>query len=355
MDLQSRLDDLAARVGHGVSLDDPAGRLIAYSAQDAAVDPVRVAAILARQVAPEIRAWQDRHGVATATEPVRVPANPALGMSARICVPVRRDGRCLGYLWLLDPGSALDEAALADAVKAASDLAGMLAQAARDDLDECVGRLFAEQDADARDRLLARAPSLAHARLQVCVVVACAPDREAVRPMPARPPSLRRRPGYVGGFVTATHAAVLLRHPGEVGALPGFTQGFSEPCQVEGVPEAYRQALVAAELAALDPALPAEVGWAGLGPYRTLVGLPRGDGEALAGLEGTFLRTLETYLDLGGNAQRTAARLHLHRTTLYYRLGRVAAVLGVDLDDGLTRLDLHLALKRRRLARRTLG
>ena len=179
--------------------------------------------------------------------------------------------------------------------------------------------------------------------------------------MPPKPPSLRRRPGYVGGFTTATHAAVLTRSTSEDDStqkLQGFTLGFSDPCEVAGIPVAYRQALVAAELAALDPALPAEVGWAGLGPYRILVGLTRAHGETvLAALDGTpgLVRTLEIYLDFGGNAQKTAARLHIHRTTLYYRLGRIAEVLGMDLDDGLTRLELHLALKSRRLARRTLA
>lgn len=67
-------------------------------------------------------------------------------------------------------------------------------------------------------------------------------------------------------------------------------------------------------------------------------------------LDETARHTLETYLDLGGDAKRTAAHLHLHRTTLYHRLGRISEALAVNLDDGLTRLDL----KHRRLARRTL-
>ena len=97
----------------------------------------------------------------------------------------------------------------------------------------------------------------------------------------------------------------------------------------------------------------------------TLLDLPETSGIALAAalapLDGAansaamLLDTLETYLDLGGDAGRTAGRLRLHRTSLYYRLGRIAELLGVDLDDGLTRLELHLALKSRRLARRTLA
>ena len=59
--------------------------------------------------------------------------------------------------------------------------------------------------------------------------------------------------------------------------------------------------------------------------------------------------TLEAYLDNSGDVARTAAQLHIHRTTLYYRLGRLTAVHGVDLQDGLARTDLHLLLKMRRI------
>ena len=58
---------------------------------------------------------------------------------------------------------------------------------------------------------------------------------------------------------------------------------------------------------------------------------------------------------LGGDAQATAARLSLHRSSLYYRLDRISAFLGIDLGDGLGRLGLHLALKSERAARRRLG
>ncbi|MEV6489526.1 helix-turn-helix domain-containing protein [Actinoplanes sp. NPDC051633] len=34
----------------------------------------------------------------------------------------------------------------------------------------------------------------------------------------------------------------------------------------------------------------------------------------------------------------------MHRTTLYYRLRQVRELTGLDLDDGRTRLTLHLGL-----------
>ncbi|WP_454859876.1 PucR family transcriptional regulator [Promicromonospora soli] len=68
-----------------------------------------------------------------------------------------------------------------------------------------------------------------------------------------------------------------------------------------------------------------------------------------------LLRTLETYLELAGSAQATAEALHLHRTSLYYRLQRVELLAGTDLKDGAERLALHLALKVARASGRLAG
>jgi DNA-binding PucR family transcriptional regulator len=59
---------------------------------------------------------------------------------------------------------------------------------------------------------------------------------------------------------------------------------------------------------------------------------------------GQLTRTVRAYLDHGGNGPAAAEVLHIHRTTLYYRLGRVRDLTGLDLDDGRTRLALHLGL-----------
>jgi sugar diacid utilization regulator len=55
--------------------------------------------------------------------------------------------------------------------------------------------------------------------------------------------------------------------------------------------------------------------------------------------------TLAQYLDSGGNIDRAAGELSVHRSTLKYRLKRIRELLGRDLNDGPTRLDLHLAAR----------
>ncbi|NNN29388.1 helix-turn-helix domain-containing protein [Streptomyces sp. S3(2020)] len=55
--------------------------------------------------------------------------------------------------------------------------------------------------------------------------------------------------------------------------------------------------------------------------------------------------TTHTFLDLGGDVPAAADALHLHRTTLYYRLDRIKALTGVDLRTDPERHDLDLALR----------
>jgi purine catabolism regulator len=62
-----------------------------------------------------------------------------------------------------------------------------------------------------------------------------------------------------------------------------------------------------------------------------------------------LFRTLEAYLDAGGNGVSTAEHLHIHRSTLNYRLQRIAQVSGLKLEDPLTRMNLQVALKLMRL------
>jgi purine catabolism regulator len=60
---------------------------------------------------------------------------------------------------------------------------------------------------------------------------------------------------------------------------------------------------------------------------------------------GVLLQTLGAYLATIGSPTDAADRLHLHRNTVLYRLGRIEDLLGVDLRNAEVRLSLHLALK----------
>ena len=60
-------------------------------------------------------------------------------------------------------------------------------------------------------------------------------------------------------------------------------------------------------------------------------------------------RTLEVYYESGGNLEETARRMHVHVSTLRYRLTKAAEVLQLDVRDGSASLDVQVALKAARL------
>jgi DNA-binding PucR family transcriptional regulator len=95
-----------------------------------------------------------------------------------------------------------------------------------------------------------------------------------------------------------------------------------------------------------------------LGLYRILdTGNSRADVEAfvrewLGGLidyddsrAADMVHTLSEFLECGGNYDRTATALFIHRSTLRYRLGRIRKITGFDLADVETRLNVHVATR----------
>lgn len=58
-----------------------------------------------------------------------------------------------------------------------------------------------------------------------------------------------------------------------------------------------------------------------------------------------LVHTLSHYLECGGNYDESAAALHIHRSTLRYRLGRIADLTRFDLRDVDTRFNLHAATR----------
>ena len=100
--LQDAVDRLAADLGHAVEVDTPSLEMLVASAQYGAIDTRRVDSILHRTPPPEPIPWLFGHGILDTREPVRIPANSAFDMLARVCVPLRYQGELEGFLWLID-------------------------------------------------------------------------------------------------------------------------------------------------------------------------------------------------------------------------------------------------------------
>jgi purine catabolism regulator len=71
--------------------------------------------------------------------------------------------------------------------------------------------------------------------------------------------------------------------------------------------------------------------------------------DLLTEKQADLFHTLETYLDEGGNSVQTADTLHIHRSTLNYRLTRIREICEVELSSPAVRTNLQIAVKLMRL------
>jgi sugar diacid utilization regulator len=222
-------------------------------------------------------------------------------------------------------------------------------------------------DPAARDRavatLAARSPDLRPSRsLQVVALRADTADREHAEVALRHAVHLARRTGLatVSGPAAAVvryggpHAEELVAAANEL-AAGRFTCVAGVGPRVAGLEEAWtshRHAELATRAVPhLAPGPVVEA--AALGAYDLLLRIPDLDPTALpapvaallaADPRGVLVRTLEAYLRHAGSAPAAADELHVHRTTLHYRLDRIRGITGCDPDDGGTRLLLHLGL-----------
>jgi purine catabolism regulator len=148
-----------------------------------------------------------------------------------------------------------------------------------------------------------------------------------------------------------------------LGDSQSVNAGFSRPHErLAALPEAAVEAREALRIGRLVHGARAQVGYGDLGLYRVLHSL-RESAELRLFYDQTlgplvaydrrtgqnYVETLETYFACHGNLSQTAQRLHHHRNSLLYRIGRIQEICGVDLEDAEARLSLHVALKARRL------
>lgn len=391
--VEELVEAAAAKLARGLSVEDLDGVLIAYSSNQAQADPARVRFLLSKRLPPDVQAWQLSHGIATAVRPVTVPANPALGMYGRVCVPLLVRGFRVGYVWVLqgpdEDGSAAILAALPSVRLELELLAGLLLESNTAESAHRRGREAEFLAAAAGDR--SAQASVAgwrevHGRApwQVAVLL----DPEGVTPedpqaatVATSTAAMQATAGidpalFTAGAEThavvlfaatsarASHAAVLTHYERELAKRSGrpagrVLVGISEPFPVvKALPEAVAQARLAAQAAAVDPELGELVDVRSVGAYQLMGALAAEPASVYFSLleaedrNGELLPVLEMLYDSDGAVQAVADRLHVHRSTVYHRLARVRKVIRAEPLSGRVRQELHLALKARRWAGR---
>lgn len=396
-EVQRLVENLGNRLKRSVAVDDPALRLLAYNAHVGEVDSARSASILTRRVPQPLVEHIYACGAGTTTGLFTVPARAELGLDvARIGIPVHHRESLLGFVWLLesdgpvtgDQAETLREAAETIAVMLHREfLLGELGRGRERELARDLLSNQADVRAQAADQLIAEdlfAPGPG-AALVITLDRGGAALTEADRLALAAGAEFgrsHRSQRQALALKRPDHAVLLLgesassgrRSPQELGytirdrVLAEAAEGAGcwiglgrSRRQLADFYGSYAEARRAAKVARVVRVLGPVVHHNELGVYGLLAELPtqrltenlhpgvqRLLDRHTAG-DNALLLTIETFLDNAGEVKRTSDQLHIHRTTLYYRLKRVEEITGLDLSTGDDRLALQLAFKIARL------
>ncbi|WP_052336577.1 PucR family transcriptional regulator [Nocardioides alkalitolerans] len=390
--VQKVIDALAEKLQRSVVIDDPQVRLLFASPHYGDEDPVRTQAMLQRDAGKAAIGYVLSQGVTTWTRAGVIPPNPELAMHARVCMPIRWRAELLGLLLVVDVDGTMTTTELALISEVGHELAALMVaehEATLDpdlrDREAAVADLFHREPAVRRSAVRTLA---AHIDMEAAthVRVLEVEVRGGAQSSPAHVVAALRRaieirdasvPGdLVVGVLRDRSASVLLgaHHPISSAVADRYAERLITEVrdvsagrfdcvvgvgsEVDGLDRAWsagRQAALACRAAGglVDARV---VNWEALGPHAILLRLPAAEMEPetlpdemqrLLAVDrgGRLVTTLRAFLDHAGNMPATAEALHIHRTTLYYRLERITELAGLDLDDGSTRLVLHMSLR----------
>lgn len=390
VDVQAMVDRLARRLRRSIAVNDLAVRPLYYSAHFGDEDAVRVTAVLRREADSGAVGYMLASGTSTWTTAGVVPANPELGMRARYCQPVRWRGEAVGLLVVIDADGTLTTAEKTEIKEVSDTIAALLvAQRDRQTTDPAVQELavldLISSDPVARRRATTELTAGDHAQRFTCVTaiaLTCTQATDnagakhvevALRNAVATEPRLRRAAvlSAVGGGdmgllllgsqdipdipALKEHATAMVKRSaalaaGRFSCVAGI--GSTVPGLIHAVDSAAQARLACrAQAAAPGPVL----AWSELGAIGPLLTIPADQlTPALlphelqqlraADPDGLLLQTVTSYLAHACSGPAAADDLHIHRTTLYYRLSKITELTGLDLGNGSTRLALHLGI-----------
>lgn len=403
--LQSLAETLGRLVGNSVTIESPSHEVLANSPTGSDVDQDRVDTILRRRAAAKIMEHADFKDfvsrVRVSDWPLHLEPHPELGHSGRVAMRIAADAELFGIIWVTDtarPLTSEDYAAIRQAadVAAAIFVRGQLASRReamlRAELLEDVikGRISNPENV----RTVALSVGWNVDRLQQALVVAI-DDFESFRLQRAGRSGAAWRweqerlmelvklevlaidPDAVVGMRSSSVVILLDAGRGSASerkaaalrlaeSIVRRTAAFLRDIRVtvgvgrdfpsfEHMAESFRQAELAAELG--------QTLWGGnralhyddLGIHRVLFALREHEGMVPPALQriishddehGTeYVRTLATYLRHMGRLRTAAEELGIHRNTLEYRVGRIAQLAGMDLENADDRLALELGIR----------
>ena len=307
----------------------------------------------------------------------------------RFCVPIVSGNDRFGYLWVLDPEHSLSEHGQSLARQAGRDLLAVLdrrraaLRAEESSIQALIARLLcgtAESFEQILPELQQREIAQPDSRLSV---FAFEPESGGPRNPVERTLSLRQRlaatePSHRWFTLAGKPTAIVAvsrpdtrpdreRVSAAVANALDYTYderpalGWSgDRVPISDAAQAFRHARLALTLAQVGAVDEAVAIWTDLGSWKTIALLAErysstpGDlaklvHPGIVGLiekgRGDLIHTLDVFLAHRGDARKTAEALHLHRSTLYYRLEKITEEVGGDLGDGEVRFELMLSIR----------
>lgn len=380
---QELADMLADLVGHSISIENESFEAIAskniaevdsarrYTLRHGRTNP-RLIAALEVEYLPKIRA---------ALRPVYLPMMPDVGLEMeRLLAPIVVHGEIYGYMWIIADLHALSPIDMM-AIEIGATVAALLMlyqeslQTAEASLK---GSLIAQLiEGNGQRETILSDQSLRYGldlRLPCRMMIVSADKRQPPYVTPSYPIINRILARHAQQAVAAQFAGqvvILIQASQDVDSLAetllerlsngkvkvriGISDIFTDAARVS---TAHHQCSEALEIARrIQSAQPIQR-FADLGYLHTLFHAGAASLQhnphvpilrRLLDEKADLLKTLETYLDVGGGSIQTAENLHIHRSTLNYRLGRIKKICQVDLSCPHTRLNLQIALKLMRL------
>jgi DNA-binding PucR family transcriptional regulator len=392
--VQSIVDVLAQTLDRAVLLDDESLAPITHSRQFGQLDDVRMYSLLQRGILPEVKAKLFSIGIGTATEAFWTPALPQHAMMSRFCVPICSADERFGYLWVLDPERSLSDGGQELARQAGRDLQVVLDRRNADlrPAESYLQALLAQllENGTSSEQILQelQEKDLAQPDSRVSVFAfepnVAGPSDPVQRTMSLRLRLIATEPSHLWFAVAGQPTAIIAvsrpenrvnaQHvpPAVVRAIEAVygrrpVIGWSgERVPISQAAQAFRNARLALTLAEIGASDNKVAVWTELDSWRTIAILADSysrNPKDLAALvnpgivdmvesgRDDLIHTLDAYLTHGCDARKTAEALHLHRSTLYYRLEKITEAVGGDLRDGEARFELMLSIRLANIAR----
>lgn len=373
--LQDLVDELSDVLCRSVMMQDSDFRLVAASAQADDIDELQVRTLLTRTTPQVERDWAEQCGVTRTRHPLTVDFAD-FGGHERFIIPIWADDEALGTIWLIKTGfSPLkeDEFRAIDAtVTVASSLLQARSRGTARNARESVFRSLLASDPTSRRKALAtavRSHGITRGPETVVRAITVREDAPVIQ-RAALSQALENTARQTLIFVGELGAALLF--VGRAGVPENIDTLITSEADRAGVvlkaigsaalsanetdllPVAGRAVATAAVVEML-PELGMSAHADNVGPWLFLADVLV-DPERLQWYspaahtlihdpDPTRRQTVEVLLDTANHVRDVCETLHIHRTTLYYRLENMPAVVKEALDDGMRRSALHLALK----------